>query len=245
MPSPWHRDPDPAARVRLVCLPWAGAGTVDYRAWTPRASAHGVDVLPICLPGREGRIAEAPFRAMSPLVEALVPAVRALATRPYALFGHSMGAWIGAALLQRLVTAGVPLPVRFFASGRRAPHVPDRLGALHPLPDAAFISALQERYQAMPAQLLARPDVLAMFLPALRADFTLLETWAPREAVLPVPLSVWAGASDTTLTEAELRAWSRWTGREVTPRTFPGGHFYLKEPAVRDAVVDAVVADLR
>lgn len=37
----------------------------------------------------------------------------------YALFGHSMGAWIAWEMLQELTRRGLPLPARMFASGNR------------------------------------------------------------------------------------------------------------------------------
>jgi len=37
----------------------------------------------------------------------------------YAIFGHSMGAWIAWEMLQEITRRGLPLPVRLFVSGNR------------------------------------------------------------------------------------------------------------------------------
>lgn len=37
----------------------------------------------------------------------------------YALFGHSMGAWIVWEMLQEITRRGLPLPLRLFVSGNR------------------------------------------------------------------------------------------------------------------------------
>ncbi|MEQ1503970.1 MAG: thioesterase domain-containing protein, partial [Myxococcota bacterium] len=91
---PWLRTIDPAAPLRLVCLPYAGGGTVDFRKWSD-ALLPGVDLGPVLLPGRESRLAERPFDDLPALADALVVGLGpALRLAPYALYGHSMGAWI-------------------------------------------------------------------------------------------------------------------------------------------------------
>jgi medium-chain acyl-[acyl-carrier-protein] hydrolase len=242
MGAPWTKDPDPTAHLRLICLPYAGGGTVEYRQWQPRVPT-GVQVCPVVLPGRESRLSEAPLRDMDALVTAMLPAVAALTDRPYALFGHSMGAWVAFELARALRRRGCPAPVRLFASGRRAPDVPDRLSPIHSLDDTAFLAALQARYQAIPPQLLAQREILALFLPALRADFALIERYTHRpEAPLAVPVEVWAGMDDALVTDADLDAWSAHSTAPVRRMRLAGGHFYPREH--RDATLAAVLEAL-
>lgn len=244
MATPWTKDPDPAARARLLCFPYAGGGSVEVRQWTAPAKAQGVDVVPVQLPGRETRIAEAPFRVMAPLVEAMTPSVRTVLDRPYAVFGHSMGALIAYAFVRKLRRVGAALPTHLFLSQRRAPHVPERLAPLHPLPEPEFVRGLQQRYGALPPELLARPEVLAMFLPTMRADFCLFETWVcPEEPPLPVPITVLAGDDDATLLPGDLEGWERHTTGPFALRRFPGGHFYHRTQ--RDAVLATILESMR
>lgn len=243
MANPWTKDPDPTARARVLCFPYAGGGSVEYRQWAPLARAAGVEIVPVVLPGRESRLAEPPFRVMAPLIEAMVGGLRPHLDRPFAVFGHSMGALVAFAAVRALRRLGLPLPTHLFLSQRRAPHLPDRLPPIHGLPEPAFLAALQERYQALPAELLARPDVLAVFLPALRADFCLLETWVcPEEPPLPVPITALAGASDATLAPGDVEGWERHTVGPFALRRFPGGHFYHR--AQKEAVLDVVLRAL-
>jgi medium-chain acyl-[acyl-carrier-protein] hydrolase len=230
MPNPWTKDPDPTARARLLCFPYAGGGTVEYRQWAPVARGAGVDVVPVLLPGRESRLSEPPFRVMAPLVEAMTSGLRPHLDRPYAVFGHSMGALVAFAVVRKLRRLQLPLPTHLFLSQRRAPHVPDRLPPIHALPEPEFVRVLQERYQALPPELLARPEVLGVFLPTLRADFCLFETWVcPDEPPLDVPITVLAGDADPTLGPGDVEAWERYTARGFALRRFPGGHFYLRQ----------------
>lgn len=234
----WTPDPDPAARTRLLCLPYAGGGTVEYRQWAQRAPA-GLQIVPVSLPGREARMREPAVRDMGELIAALAPAIEPLIDRPYAVFGHSMGAWVAYELVREIRRRGWPLPTRLFASGRRAPDLPDRLPPLHGLPEPAFLQGLQERYNAIPQQLLAQPAILAMFLPSLRADFELLERyeWRP-EPALPLPIHAWWGSRDPVVHRYEMAAWDQ-HGSSLSIRQFAGGHFYVKED--RDTVLGAVL----
>jgi medium-chain acyl-[acyl-carrier-protein] hydrolase len=239
VPSPWARDPDPAARLRIVCLPYAGGGTVEFRQWQPRVPA-GVQVVPVVLPGRETRLGEPPIAEMGVLVRALADALPPWLDRPWALFGFSMGSWVGFELVRELRRRALPLPTRLIACARRAPHLPDALPPLHPLPDDAFLAGLQARYNAIPAQILANRELLDVFVPALRADFTLLERYAPSpDAPLPLPIDAWGGEADRTLLPGSLAAWGAHSTTGARVRMFPGGHFFLRES--RDAVLTAIL----
>jgi medium-chain acyl-[acyl-carrier-protein] hydrolase len=244
MPAPWTKDADPAARGRILCFPYAGGGTVEYRQWAPIARTAGIDVVPVLLPGRESRLGEAPFRVMAPLVDAMMSGLRPHLDRPYTVFGHSMGALVAFAVVRKLRKLGLPLPTRLFLSQRRAPHLPDRLSPLHPLPEPEFVRALQDRYQALPPELVARPEVLAVFLPTLRADFCLFETWVcPEEPPLDVPITVLAGDADPTVTTEELEGWGRHTTAGFDTRRFAGGHFYLRQH--KEALMDVILGAMR
>src|SRR5205807_10519084 len=72
-------------RVRLFCFPHAGAGASTFRAWS-RTLPAGVDVLAIQAPGREARLAEAPFRDLPPLVTEVAGALEAYDDCPMAFF---------------------------------------------------------------------------------------------------------------------------------------------------------------
>jgi len=73
-PNAWLRPVDPHSRLRLLCLPWAGGGANEFRAW-PAHLPPGVQVCPLLLPGRESRFREPPIRRMDALVDELVAAL--------------------------------------------------------------------------------------------------------------------------------------------------------------------------
>ncbi len=191
------------------------------------------------LPGREGRLRDAPYRRLSLLVEALVDLVVARADVPLVLFGHSMGAVIAFELAQALRrTAGLS-PAHLFVSGRRAPQEAEPDPPVHTLPDGAFVAEIRRRYDGIPDAILQDRDLMQLFLPTLRADLELIETYAYRPGPpLDCPLSVFGGQQDPRTSVASLDAWRSQTRGPFTLRMFPGGHFFVQ--AARPAVVQEV-----
>jgi len=92
--------PQPDARLRLFCFPYAGGGASIYRLWH-RDLPGGVEVCAVQLPGRESRWREEPFRRVPPLADAATEALAPRLGRPYAFFGHSMGAVIAFEVARR------------------------------------------------------------------------------------------------------------------------------------------------
>lgn len=224
--------PQPQARYRLFCFHYAGGSASLYRTW-PTLLAEMQPTLEVCaiqLPGRENRLREAPFTQMAPLIRSLLAVLRPELDRPFAFFGHSMGALVAYELAQALQNSGAPLPAHLFVSGRRAPSLPDPMPPLHRLPTDEMLRAIGQRYGNLPALLLEDAELKAIYAPLLQADFTLVETYQPSSLTqLACSLTALGGAHDALATEAELLAWRPLTQSRFAHRLFPGGHFYLQE----------------
>src|SRR5271170_8113500 len=117
--------PSPLARLRLFCLPYAGGSALIFRAWSNALPAD-IEVCPIQLPGRSTRLKEQPFTAMSALIQVLAQALSPLLDKPFAIFGHSLGALVGFELARQLRRQYGVNPARLFVSAVRAPQVPCR-----------------------------------------------------------------------------------------------------------------------
>ena len=87
------RKPNPQARLRLFCFPYAGAGAAMFRTW-PDFLPPDVEVCPVQFPGRGTRLAERPFTQLEPLVQELHRALAPLFDKPFAFFGYSLGALV-------------------------------------------------------------------------------------------------------------------------------------------------------
>ena len=229
------RKPDPKAQLRLFCFPYAGAGALIFRNWTDGLPRE-VEVCPIQLPGRGTRLAEPPFTKLSCLIEALARALVPLLDKPFAFFGHSLGALIAFELARQIRRQYGVHPVRLFASAGRAPQIPHRAPPIHTLPDNEFLAELR-RLNGTPRELLDHKELMAVMLPILRADFALYETYLySNEPPLNCPISVFGGLQDRRVNESDLEAWRSQTSASFSLRMFPGDHFFLKEPLLLRAL---------
>ncbi len=236
----WVSCPRPAleAPVRLFCLPYAGGGGSVFRGWPVRLEGLA-EVCPILLPGREARFSDPACTRMEPLVTALVEAVAGRLDRPVAFYGHSMGALIAFEVCRRLEQTGAAAPVCLFVSGSRPPHARWSEAAVHHLPDREFLDRLHERYRAIPDAVRDSAELASIVLPALRADFELLETYSCADSgTLACDLVAYAGRGDETVALAEVDEWGRYTAGDFRRRDFDGDHFFMR------SVEAEMVADL-
>jgi surfactin synthase thioesterase subunit len=155
--------------------------------------------------------------------------MRPLLERPFAIFGHSMGSWLGLEVVRRLEASGEQADC-LFASGRQAPS----LGCTQPpmayLGDADFVHEVQTRYGGIPDEILAEPDLLALLLPALRADIAALENYE-YAAGQPVdtPIVAIVGKSDSIVPVEHVAPWREETRGRFAMHALTGGHFYFQE----------------
>jgi len=106
------------------------------------------------------------------------------------------------------------------------------------LPESQFIQELH-RYNGTPGRLLEDPEAIRLFLPMLRADFAIFETYSYRSGVaLACPITALGGRGDGRVNEKELAQWHQMSSGDFTLHMFSGDHFFLNSQ--RDAVLQAV-----
>ncbi len=232
--------PRPEASLRLLCAPHAGSGAASFYPLAGLLAPH-IELLAVQLPGREARLSEPPHRAMTPLIMELADAFEQTVRSPYALFGHSMGALVVFELARELRRRGLPPPRQLICSGRRAPTIPNDGPPLHAMPDAAFVDELVRRYDAIPRAILDEPELMALFMPVLKADFAVFESHVHQhERPLDCDIALYGGRDDPQT--PEMDGWASLAAGQCTRRLFDGGHFYLA--AQRRLLADALRQDL-
>jgi medium-chain acyl-[acyl-carrier-protein] hydrolase len=218
--------PNPGAAQRLFCFPYAGGHAYMFRPWVARLPAH-VEVVGIQLPGRGSRLRERAFSRMSPLIDELAPAIVDRLDRPFAFFGHSLGAVIAFEVCRWLRRHQQRLPSHLIVSGRRAPQLPIVDPPTHDDTDAAFVARLREM-NGTPAEVLEDREFLRLVLPMLRADFALTETYhLAAEAPLDCPITALGGQDDDETRGEKLEAWREHTRAAFATHVLPGDHFFL------------------
>jgi medium-chain acyl-[acyl-carrier-protein] hydrolase len=240
--NPWLivPSPRPRAAARLFCLPYAGSGVAPFRPWA-NLLPPTVELCLVQLPGRETRLREAPYADLSTLVAALAEALGPALDRPFALFGHSMGALLAFELARATQRRGLAVPVHLFVSGRRAPQLPDPEPPIRHLADDSFVHEIVRRYNAIPRAVLEDEDLVRLFLPTLRADLTMLETHQHNsDEQLGCPISAFGGVDDARARRDDLLAWRFFTRQSFQLHQYAGDHFYLNADSLRADLVTRI-----
>jgi surfactin synthase thioesterase subunit len=225
------------AEFVLFCLPYSGAGASIFRSWQA-AFPSTVEVAAVHLPGREDRIAEP--HSLSP--RAIARAIAARTDRPYAIYGHSLGARLGFEVIHAMRQLGAPLPTRFYAAASRPPDIADPLAPSVERPDEEFLGTLINRISA-PAELRDEPELRELLLPVLRGDFGWIHSRAYHPgSALDVPVVALAGADDPVSGPLHMLGWSRHTSASFRLHTLPGDHFFVRTAA--DDISRLIVGDL-
>ncbi len=212
---------------RLFCLPFAGSGAAAYYPWTYRILPD-IELVRVNLPGREALLREAPFNRIESLVNTLVEELVIWMDRPFAIYGHSMGALIAFELARELRRRHYPLPSHLFVSGYRAPHLPPSEPPFSHLPDAQFIDRVRQ-YGGVSDLVAQNEELMEIFLPTLRADFEMTETYVYKEETpMECPLTAFGGLSDPKVTRERIVAWKMHSSTYFKAHFFPGGHFFIQ-----------------
>jgi surfactin synthase thioesterase subunit len=237
----WLRGPGGLPeRGWLLCVPHAGVGASAYLPWA-RLAPPGIALRAVQPPGHEERFREPPHRELRGYVRALLPAVRSLAGRPVAIFGHSLGAIAAFELASQMREAGLPPPAHLYLSGRQAPGVALRGAPAWDRTDEGLVEFLRE-LGGTPEAVLREPAYLEMLLPVIRADLEMNERYSyTGQPPLDVPLTVFPASADDRAPAADMQGWALHTTGTTTFVPVEGGHFAVpQQPRV---LFDRVTAD--
>ncbi|MEU9042864.1 MULTISPECIES: thioesterase domain-containing protein [unclassified Kitasatospora] len=237
--------PVPGAAVRLFLFHHAGGSHLLYQGWE---SAFPAD-WEVCLldaPGHGHLRGDPLIDTGDGLVDFFLHQLEPWTDRPYAFFGHSMGALVAYELTRRLANAGQHPPVWTGLSSCAAPSPAEQTQAPHPSTQAQLRDWLRST-GGTPAEILDTPCLWRLFEPVLRNDIALVNTWrpAPDTTPLPVAVSAFGGTQDTVVRKERLAAWAAHTQRFHGPHLYHGGHFYLHTHAhsVAGRIIEAVTAN--
>jgi surfactin synthase thioesterase subunit/glycosyltransferase involved in cell wall biosynthesis len=201
---------------RLFWFPHAGGG----------AASAPAGAIAIRLPGRESRLAEAPFQRMPALIAALADAIDPHLMQSFVFFGHSMGAAVAFELVRELRRRGRPLPDALIASAARAPQY-RRVYIPPPAPSREQFLAELRRLGGISAEVLDHPAFRRTILPALEADAGLYRNYVYQdEPPFDFPIFAYSGDADANILPEHRQGWSQQTTGTFRERVFPGGHFY-------------------
>lgn len=217
---------NPQAILRLFCFPYAGSSALVFRTWSEYLPAS-VEVCAVELPGRGTRFTETPFTCLKSLVEESAIALLPYLDKPFAFFGHSMGALVSFEL-SRLFRQKYSLsPLHLFVSAHRAPQIPNPNLPIYTLPEPALLQELCH-LNGTPKAVLENAELIQLLLPIFRADFEAIETYIYQaKPPLECPITAFGGLSDTQTNIEQLEAWANQTTAAFSLQMLKGDHFFL------------------
>lgn len=176
---------------------------------------------------------ETAFTRYQSLVEAVAHAILPHCDRPFAFFGHSMGAIISFELARFLRRHNGPQPTHIFISGRRAPQLNVNDSPTYSLPEAEFAEELR-RLNGTPREVLENAELMQLVIPLLQADFEVCQTYQyTPEPPLECPISAFGGLEDKDVSSAMVEAWSEQTTGPFKLWMLPGDHFFVNSEQPR------------
>lgn len=227
-------------KIKLFCFPYAGGSAAVFSKWRVLLNKN-IDFSPIELAGRGRRIREPMYKSISEAVDDVFRIIHSdVGKNPYALLGHSMGSAIAFELNYKIRENNLPEPIHIFFSGRGAPHTPmDNKKKFHLMPEDQFKKEMIE-LGGTAAEFFEHAELLEVFLPLLRNDLKVNESYIYKEkpGKLNCSITILNGLKDDDVFPEEVEAWKIHTNRNCTIHNFPGGHFFINEET--DKIVDII-----
>jgi acyl transferase domain-containing protein/surfactin synthase thioesterase subunit len=242
----FHR-PNPGATTRVFCFPFAGGGAATFRSWAPHLDPR-IELVAIEPPGRQTRLDEPPIRAVATFVECLVPALLPFLDKPFAVYGHCLGALTLFETVRALIRQHRRVPVHVFVSGARPPDELHRhqefetsllekllkvpgysvFEPIHRQPDEVFAEAILQFNVLATESLLGDRELRRLLLPVIRAEFEMSSKYRyTPEAPWDVPLTCLTGTRDAYVSPENARSWSRFTTRRFQLFMVETEHFLI------------------
>lgn len=233
--------PVPNASMRLFCFPYAGGGAPVYSSWSDKLP-DDIEVCAIQPPGRHARASEPLLQRVEDMVAEIVPALLKYLDRPFAMFGHCLGAIVMFEVVRIIQSKYRLAPIHLFVSG--APNPSQYLvPSVTIRPDAEFLELLRAIGLAEKS-VLEDADVVQTMLPMVRADFAAASKYRYNSGKpLDLPITTFSATADVFAPPNAVHGWRNETNAHVSHHIYPGGHYFLVPE--RDPLLKIIVGEMR
>lgn len=233
------------SKVKLFCIPYAGGSAAIYKKWEGLLE-NDIELIPIELAGRGKRSNDALYADVPAAVDDIFSIIsrQLVDGKPYAIFGHSMGAMLTYELIQKIRLNHLPEPIHAFFSGRGAPHVlSNREKMYHEMPDEEFKQEIMD-LGGTPKEFFDYPELVDYLLPILKNDFKISEIAEKRQDIIPLDceITVMVGKEENELDAESVHGWMKHSKKMCTVHYFNGGHFFINDSA--DRITDIIKKQL-
>lgn len=164
----------PSTKYRIICITHSGAYASQY-AVLQKYLPDDVECIIYERPGSGARIGEKFCPNWETLIQDAVKSIEMHLDLPYIIFGHSLGGSIAFEVIKELEKLNKATSKYLAIGDREAPNYPpDRMR--HHLSDEDFGQMLINDY-GMDENIVANSDIMELFLPVLKHDFQLADTY--------------------------------------------------------------------
>ncbi len=232
--------PNPDARLRLFCFPYYGGSSSVFLPW-PDNLPSDIEVCALQLPGGIDRLGEQPFDKLTPLVETLARVLLPYLDKPFAFYGHSLGALLSFELARHLRRENGKIPAHLFIGARHAPQLPYPHSSVADLSDSEL---LEKTYLIdLPESLQQNTELMRLLLPSLKVGGLMVENYIySEEEPLDCPISAFGGMQDKVITQEHLSAWREQTRSTFKLQMLPGNHVFLHSD--KELLLQAISGEL-
>jgi len=197
----------------------------------------------VCLPGRESRFLEPLVDDWKSLVKDFCQDVHGiLRGKPFAFWGHSLGAGICFEVARHLKLHYDIQPVHMLISSSSAPQVPRTVLDVSSLSDDDLIQKIRQ-WGGTPKALTENQEMMKIAARVLRADLTILQNYRFKgndNVVLNCPVTCFYGSTD----QHDQDSWTELIHGPLKRHVLPGGHFYFMEGDNESSLTNLVSAAL-
>ena len=208
----------------LFMLPFGGGNETSYQKFEQYLDKK-IKMINGEAPGHGRRIKEPLLKNMYLIADTYFDQFKNLIKEPYAIYGHSMGAYIGHLMIQRIVDEKLPLPKHFFITSKVAPSRNyNKKRSIYT--DEQFVRHLRD-LKGMPDAILGNEELLKIFLPIIRSDFDALDLYKYKaREPYPVDMTLMGGTHED-VTDEQLTDWKKETNGTFSFERLEGYHFWI------------------
>ena len=211
--------------ILIFCFHHAGGSASAYKKWSDSSDA-AIAFIPVELPGKGCRASEEYIYDMEEIAREAAEAIYDFAdNHRFILYGHSMGSVIAFKAAYKLENSYPEKPLALVVSGRHSPSVFIQDRYTTNMDDEALIEELKIM-GGTPPEILDNRNILRIFLPFIKNDYRLNESFRYNGEVLNIPIYAYAGTDDADAAPDMLEDWSDVTSEGIVKREFKGSHFF-------------------
>jgi surfactin synthase thioesterase subunit len=208
----------------LFMLPFGGGNETSYQKFEQYLDKK-ITIINGEAPGKGRRIKEPLLKNMYLIADAYFDQFKDKINSPYAIYGHSMGAYIGHLLIQRMADENLPLPEHFFVTSKIAPSRNyNKKRSIYT--NEQFVRHLKD-LKGMPDAILDNEELLNIFLPIIRNDFDALDLYKYKaRPPYAVDLTMICGTHED-VPDDQLTDWKKETSGTFVFERWEGHHFWI------------------